>query len=779
MMIMVMKADDAGATATPQGRKRPAAGSPKTGLKGRRIGVYEVMEEIGRGGMGVVYKARDRSLDREVAIKVLLPELSRDEEFERRFVREARAAAKLDHPNIVQVYTAGRFEDVLFIAMQLVRGRSLAQVIRQKGRMPVREALRIVRQAAAALAEAHKASLVHRDVKPNNIMIDETGRVKIMDFGLMRSSLSREAITRSGEFFGTPEYASPEQCETSVLDGRSDIYSLGAVLYEMLTGRMPYSADTPMSLFRKILEEDPPPVRSVRPDVPQAVESLVRRMMAKRREDRFATAQEVMAAVDRILAGSTRAVPARRRRFPWAIAAAAAGAAALLLAAVALRPSKKVESPGPAARLEAPARKPEPKPDRMRLVVFDLKNGIPRPDTAWYEIALSDMLIAALSQQPFLEVPTRDMLLWKLKEMRLEGPVSGDDRRILTHELGAQAYLSGAYYVQGGKVRVTLSCYRLPENSLAFPARSFDRSEKELFALVDEVAREVAHELQGVAAGVVSDIQVAAEVRPARELLFAFGTRCKRDRTAGETAADPCARTAEQDVGEDVLAHAEKSQARSADGVTRQGYAGGKAGAGPPAKDERQRPPAAAAEAPPPAPEAPPGPKSRGLVAGAAGEELKAREDSEISRKGADKVAGAPEEAGAALRGRGRGENALRRSFAADEAGIAKAWYQNRQELEKFRRNVNKDQFEALSRALRSHFHGERMGEFWKGVEGGRENLDRVLKAAGVPGLDGVSVEFVCPGCQGISPSLAPCDKCDRYPIVRIRVAAPAPGKKE
>ena len=261
-----------------------------TGLVGRRVGVYDIVEEVGRGGMGVVYRAHDRSLDRDVALKVLLPSVASDPEFEKRFVREARAAARLDHPNIVHVHTAGRFENVLFIAMQFVKGKTLTQFQSgRQGRIDWKEAFGIARQAADALGAAHKAGLVHRDIKPTNIMVDDGGRVKIMDFGLMRSSLNPERITQSGVFFGTPEYASPEQCETSEVDGRADIYSLGAVLYEMLTGRVPHVAETPMALFKKITEEDAQEVTALNPQVPKHAVEVVRKMLARRRDERYAT----------------------------------------------------------------------------------------------------------------------------------------------------------------------------------------------------------------------------------------------------------------------------------------------------------------------------------------------------------------------------------------------------------------------------------------------------------------------------------------------------------
>jgi serine/threonine protein kinase len=458
-------------------RSGTAASSTGPSLAGRRIGDYQVVRELGRGGMGVVYLAHDASLQRDVAIKVLQPALASDPEFETRFIREARTSAKIEHPNVVPVYTAGRDGDLLYMAMAFVKGRTLDALLKARGKLPVAEAVDIVRQAARGLGAAHAASLVHRDIKPHNIMIDDAGRVKIMDFGLMRSWRDRDAITETGVFYGTPQYASPEQCESGALDGRSDLYSLGAVFYELLTGRRPHTGDTPVALLKKILLEEPATVRSLNPDIPPGVAAVVEKMMAKRADDRFATADEVVAALD---APKPAAATSRRP-----VLLAAVGALVFFgLGALLWRPGA------------APVVEPPPS-DRTRLVVFDLKNGIPRPESAWYSIALSDLLIASLSGRPKLDVPTRDTLLWTLKQMELAGQASDDHRRVLTSELKARAYLSGNYYAQGGRIRLTLTGYRLPENSPLFPELTFERPESDLFGLVDQAAAAVAKVLLG------------------------------------------------------------------------------------------------------------------------------------------------------------------------------------------------------------------------------------------------------------------------------------------
>ena len=521
-------------------------------LVGQRIGAYEILEQVGKGGMGVVYRAKDRSLDRDVALKVLLPSLATDPEFEKRFVREARAAAKLDHVNIVQTYTAGRFENTLFIAMQFVNGRTIQEIAKERKTFAPDEALAITRQAAEALQAAHAVGLVHRDIKPNNIMLDETGRVKVMDFGLMRSTTAAEPITQTGIFFGTPEYASPEQCETKNVDGRTDIYSLGAVLYEMLTGRMPHVAETPLALFKKISEETPLPVRGLNPKVSKDVARLVERMMAKKREDRYETCAQLVADIDAILAGNRPATGRAQAPKSAALAGAiAAGVVAVALVATLFlwRGNGTTGGSGDGAKTPQPVRLQNP-----LMVVFDFKNGTSEADAAWYEIALSDMLIASLAQRGGTRVPTRDQMLGKVKELTLGDKVTDANQKRLLGELGAHFYLAGKFYVKAQKVRVTLACYRAADNEPAFPPMSFEKLESEVFALVDEMAAAVTGGLERVAEPVPGSASKPAA--PAADLAYAMlnttrdarrdqdALRAEKEKLAPSTpppAADPYA----------------------------------------------------------------------------------------------------------------------------------------------------------------------------------------------------------------------------------------------
>ncbi|HUT91553.1 MAG TPA: protein kinase [Thermoguttaceae bacterium] len=308
-----------------------------------RLGQYEVREVVGRGGMGVVLKANDTKLNRIVAVKVLAPELASNATARTRFVREAQAVAAVSHHHVVTIYAVE--EDPLpYLVMEFIDGQSLQQKIDRQGQFPLREILRIGHQIAGGLAAAHGQGIIHRDIKPANILLQNgIERVQITDFGLARA-VDDVAITRTGEVAGTPQFMSPEQAQGQPVDHRSDLFSLGSVLYTMCTGRPPFRADTTVAVLRRICDDTARPIREVNPDVPEWLVEIVARLLAKQPEDRFETAAEVAELLGKHLAhvqdpGSTpfpdglpavrgtRTGRARRRRF-WL------AAAMILLAAV-------------------------------------------------------------------------------------------------------------------------------------------------------------------------------------------------------------------------------------------------------------------------------------------------------------------------------------------------------------------------------------------------------------------------------------------------------------
>jgi TolB-like protein len=243
--------------------------------------------------MGTVYKAHDPALDRPVALKVLPSAAWSNEDAVSRFRKEAQLAASLHHPHIVQIYTLGEYQGVHFYCMEFVKGKTLALLLRESGPLPLSRALQLMSEACDALIAAHAKNVVHRDLKPGNIMLDEAGRVRILDFGLAKEA-DVPGYASGGAIVGTPAYMSPEQCRGGVVDARTDLYSLGVVLYELLAGRLPFSAETRTGLMRKIQEEPPIPLSRLSPHLPREIIETVERMIAKRPDDRYQSARELL-----------------------------------------------------------------------------------------------------------------------------------------------------------------------------------------------------------------------------------------------------------------------------------------------------------------------------------------------------------------------------------------------------------------------------------------------------------------------------------------------------
>ena len=289
----------------------PGRTSVGDALTGRRLAGYEVSELLGAGGMGKVYLARQISIDRPVALKILAARLAENENFTKRFIREAQAAGRLLHQNLVTVFDAGKEGNTYYFSMEYVEGESLSKLIFERGKLPVGESLAIVRQVAEALNCAFEHGIIHRDIKPDNIMITASGRVKLADLGLAKdieSDGGESGLTVAGSVMGTPHYLAPEQARNSRdVDQRADVYSLGCTLYHSLTGKVPFSGSSTYEILRK--HETDEPVFTADCGIPEPVQALVRRMMAKEPQERPQTPREVLAAIDEIIgAASTGAI---------------------------------------------------------------------------------------------------------------------------------------------------------------------------------------------------------------------------------------------------------------------------------------------------------------------------------------------------------------------------------------------------------------------------------------------------------------------------------------
>jgi len=274
-------------------------------------GRYQVIEELGRGGMGKVYKVFDTEIDAKIALKIIKPEIAADKATIERFRNELKMARDISHKNICRMYDLGREAGLYYITMEYVPGEDLRNMIRMSGRLGIGTAVSVARQISEGLAEAHRRGIVHRDLKPSNIMIDREGNIRIMDFGIARV-VKTKGITGAGLIIGTPEYMSPEQVEGKGVDARSDIYSLGIILFEMLTGRVPFDGDTPFTVGVKQKSEAPQDPRRLNPDIPENLSRLILKCLEKAEDRRYQSAEDLRADLEKIAQG----IPTAERLLP-------------------------------------------------------------------------------------------------------------------------------------------------------------------------------------------------------------------------------------------------------------------------------------------------------------------------------------------------------------------------------------------------------------------------------------------------------------------------------
>ena len=303
---------------------------------GSEVAGYRIVSVLGQGGMGTVYLAEQTSPRRNVVVKLLRPDLTRDEAFRQRFVHESEAAASTEHPNIVPIYSAGEADGVLYIAMRYVEGDDLRHLISNRGPLPPDRAIEIVSQIASALDVAHARGLVHRDVKPGNILLDEGGNAYLSDFGLIKRSTVDTGLTETGQFMGSIEYCAPEQIRGDEVDGRADVYSLACVLYESIAGRPPFQRDTEVATLYAHLEQDPPRLASDGSGPVRELDPVVAKAMAKRPSDRYASAGEFARAARHVAGVTSGERQAATPRSPRGRILLVAGALAAALAAAGL-----------------------------------------------------------------------------------------------------------------------------------------------------------------------------------------------------------------------------------------------------------------------------------------------------------------------------------------------------------------------------------------------------------------------------------------------------------
>jgi len=468
---------------------------------------YQIIEELGKGGMGRVYKVYDNKIKEKIALKLIKPEIASDRETIERFSNELKLARRIRHKNICGMFDIGEAEGAHFITMEYVAGEDLKTMIRMSTGLTVGTVLSIGRQICHGLAEAHSLGVVHRDLKPQNIIIDKGGNAKIMDFGIARS-IREKGITGGGIIIGTPEYMSPEQTEAKDVDQRSDIYSLGIILYEMATGRVPFEGDTALSIAIKHKTEIPKDPKSLNPGIPDDLKHLILRCLEKDREKRFQAAAEVEAELEKIEKGiptTERAIP-EKKPFTSRQITVQFDIKKLLVPALAF--IALVAAVLAIWRL-VPRRTSAPMPtDKPSIAVMYFKNNTGDPKFDVWSTALSDSIITDLSQSKYVRVLSTDQLLSILRRLGLleARSYASEDLRGVADLGGVKHILLGSMSKAGEAFRIDYTLQDIHKGEPIASDRVEGTGEDSIFSMVDELTRKVKGNLQLTKEQIASDV---------------------------------------------------------------------------------------------------------------------------------------------------------------------------------------------------------------------------------------------------------------------------------
>jgi eukaryotic-like serine/threonine-protein kinase len=490
--------------------------------KGTRLGTYQITGSLGAGGMGEVYRARDTRLGREVAVKVLPEGVAANPDRLARFEREARAVAGLNHPNIVTLHSVEDEDGVRFLTMELVDGQSLDQLVTAGG-LPLGRVLDLAIPLANALVAAHERGVVHRDLKPGNVMVTHDGWVKVLDFGLAKVAAEGEGpdpgatigatgpISGVGQVLGTVPYMAPEQIRGETVDARSDLFAFGIILYELATGRRPFTGDTPADVSSAILRDVPAPLVSIRADLPRDLNRIVERCLEKSQRDRFQTARDVfneLRYLKRELGVGPSSAPA-----PGAMAAQPASGAPSSHASGTGRgqpttpaPSSRPVSPAPsgASASSGFGRAPFHGADVPSIAVLPFVNRSRSEEDEYFSDGLADELLSVLTKVRGLRVAAR------ASSFQFRG--TSEDLAVIGEKLNVATLLDGSVRKSGNRVRISVQLVQAADRVQLW-AETYDRSLEDIFAVQDDIAQSVVRELKTALLGEAPDSRASGATR--------------------------------------------------------------------------------------------------------------------------------------------------------------------------------------------------------------------------------------------------------------------------